>query len=154
MVDVTILKHHRFFLSFSDEQMGVLAERLEPANAEAGAAIFREAQAGDDALYIIISGSVKITKKGKTGESVLALLKDGEFFGEMSMIFPAPRSAGAVAIANCSMLKLRGNDYKLIKSEKPDIAVRLNEIFLKVLIQRLRDADEKLAEGGGGIGAL
>jgi len=60
--------------------------------------IIREGDVGDDSMFIISSGRVKITKTAETGaEIVLAHLGDGAFFGEMALISQAPRSASVIA---------------------------------------------------------
>ena len=45
-------------------------------------------------------------------------------------------------------------DYHSFKKDYPEIVIKLNEIFMKVLVQRLRDADKRLVKGGYGIGAV
>ena len=60
--------------------------------------------AGDvtDALYIVISGRLKVMMSDDEGrEVILAILNQGEFFGEMGLIDEAPRSATVIAIEPC-----------------------------------------------------
>jgi CRP/FNR family cyclic AMP-dependent transcriptional regulator len=154
MVDISVLKLLGFFRTFTEDELKTLAGKMAVAEFKEQETIFRENQIGDDSMYVIIQGAIKITKKNKTDEKILASMKDGEFFGEMSMLLPAPRSASAVTIKPCRLLQLLDRDYHGFKRDCPSIAVKLNEIFIKELIQRLRDADRKLVKEGHGIGAL
>jgi CRP-like cAMP-binding protein len=154
MVDISVLKLLSFFRPFTEEELKVFAAKTAVVDFKEQETIFRENQIGDDSMYVIIDGVIKITKKTKLEEKTLASLKAGDFFGEMSMLLPAPRSASAVTVKPCRMLQLMDMDYNMFKRDYPSIAVKLNEIFLKELIQRLREADKRLVKEGHGIGAL
>lgn len=154
MVDIEIIKKLEFFKSFTDEELKIFSQRLILEEYKDGEYIFNENQIGDYSMFIIISGIVKVTKKQKTEEKVIANLKEGEFFGEMAMLLPAPRSASVVAIKPVKVLRFSDIDYNYFKKEYPAIVVKLNEIFIKVLIIRLREADKKLVKEGTNLGIL
>ena len=61
---------------------------------EQGHVLFHEGDEGED-MYIIQSGSVAIKKRVKDGETTLAVLEKGDFFGEMAILERLPRSATA-----------------------------------------------------------
>jgi CRP-like cAMP-binding protein len=154
MIEVEVLKKVHFFKGFNDQELKAFSERLIIEKFEAGHAVFNENQIGDDSMYIVLEGAIKIVKKFKTEEKVLANIKDGDFFGEMAMLMPAPRSASAVTIKPSTLIRFNDRDYNSFKKDLPSIAVKLNEIFIKVLVSRLRDADKRLVKDGYGIGAL
>ncbi len=154
MVDIKILKELDFFKSFTEEELKVFSQRLIMEEYKEGEYIFNENQIGDYSMFIIINGVVKVTKKQKMEEKVIANLKEGEFFGEMAMLIPAPRSASVIAIKPTKVLRFSDMDYNSFKKDYPSIVIKLNEIFIKVLIMRLRDADKKLVKEGYGIGIL
>lgn len=154
MVKTEDLKKLPFFKVFTEGEIKVFSERLIIEEFESGFDVFHENQIGDDSMFIIIDGAIKITKKQKGTEKVIANIKEGEFFGEMSMLYPAPRSASAVTIKPSRMIRFSDRDYNSFKKDHPSIVVKLNEIFIKVLVQRLRDADKRLVKEGFGIGAI
>lgn len=89
------------------------------------------------AFYLITHGRVTIERDG----SVLGAFGPGDFFGEMSLLDSAPRSATIRAIEQTRCLMLSSWDFKALLERTPSIAIRL----LEVLSRRLRVADERLA---------
>ena len=99
--------------------------------------------AGDptDALYIVISGRLKVMMSDDEGrEVILAILGQGEFFGEMGLIDEAPRSATVIAIEPCELLTINKLDFKKCLAENFEIGVGV----MKGLVKRLREADKKI----------
>ncbi len=94
--------------------------------------IFRE---GDKAgaLYVIQSGQVEI----HAGHRVVAILGPGEFFGEMSLVDPAPRSATAIAVTDVSVVPVSEKDFLRIVSQTPSFALDL----LRLFVRRIRARD-------------
>jgi len=128
---------------FSDLSEGDLAsfgevtrEREYPKNS----VILFEDDPGDS-LYIVSTGQVKVVLIGEDGrEVILSVLGDGDFFGEMALIDDEPRSAHVIAMKDSQLLVLRRDDFQAQVAMHPQIALKL----LRVLVQRLRRADEKI----------
>jgi len=99
--------------------------------------------AGDpaDALYIVISGRLKVMMSDKEGkEVILAILNQGDFFGEMGLIDQAPRSATVVAIDSCELLTMTRADFTKCLQKNFDLTMNV----ILGLVKRLRDADRKI----------
>lgn len=99
--------------------------------------------AGDvtDALYIVISGRLKVMMSDDEGrEVILAILGQGEFFGEMGLVDDEPRSATVIAIEPCELLTIARIDFKKCLAENFDIAMGV----MRGLVKRLREADRKI----------
>jgi len=99
--------------------------------------------AGDpaDALYIVISGRLKVIMRDKEGkEVILAILSQGDFFGEMGLIDQAPRSATVVAIDSCELLTMTRADFTKCLQKNFDLTMNV----ILGLVKRLRDADRKI----------
>ncbi|MEO0107302.1 MAG: Crp/Fnr family transcriptional regulator, partial [candidate division WOR-3 bacterium] len=92
-----------------------------------------------DVMYLIKEGQIKITKGKGPDERVLAVLKEGDFFGEMAIIDGSPRSATATAISKTSLLIIDKETFRSKIRENP-----LIEYILETLTKRLRNADEQI----------
>jgi CRP-like cAMP-binding protein len=88
------------------------------------------------AFYLILSGRVEILRDGVS----LGAFGPGDFFGEMSLLDSAPRSATIRALDHTSCLMLSSWDFKSLLERHPSIAIKL----LEVLSRRLRVADERI----------
>ena len=106
--------------------------------------IFKEGSAGD-VMFLIASGKVRISHNvGKT-DSVLAVLEAGEFFGEMSLLDGGPRSASAVAAEDTVLLEVESDVFYGLLAEGSTVASQIMANTAKVVCQRLRTADSRLA---------
>jgi CRP/FNR family cyclic AMP-dependent transcriptional regulator len=103
-----------------------------------GEILFEEGDKGE-VMYLIREGKIKITKGKGEEEKVLAVLKEGDFFGEMAIIESAPRSASAIAATNVSLLVIDKDTFRSKIKENP-----LIEYVLETLSRRLRAADEQM----------
>lgn len=73
---------------------------------------------GDEcqAIYLIAAGKVVICRQGQP-EQPIAMLEDGNFFGELALLDDAPRSAQARAAGDCTVLVLfRGDFFNLMQA--------------------------------------
>jgi CRP-like cAMP-binding protein len=94
-----------------------------------------------DTLFIINKGSIKITRVSEDGrEVILAILGEGEFFGEMSLLDGQTRSANAIAQTGCHVLILKRHDFLQVLEKFPNIAISL----LSELAIRIRKSDQQI----------
>jgi CRP-like cAMP-binding protein len=117
--------------------------RLE--NAAREAVIFREGDSGDR-CYIILKGEVRISKFiPNIGEEALAVLKPGDYFGEMALIDNFPRSAHAIANSDSELYSISKTELDKILILDRELGYKLLWAFTKTLSKRLRETNEKLA---------
>jgi len=103
-----------------------------------GEEIFDEQSRGRD-LYLILAGRVRIKKHTKYGvESLLAVLHEDDFFGELSLIDGLPRSARAEAMDDCMIATLPHVLFRRLVDESPEFTLNL----LSSLAVRLRTMDQ------------
>jgi hypothetical protein len=95
------------FRDFSVDEMVAVIQGLKLLSAERGEVILREGQEGGS-LYMLTAGRVRAFRKDvATGQQArVADLKEGAFFGEISILTGQPRSASIVALNRCELLEL------------------------------------------------
>lgn len=75
-------------------------------------------------------------------ESIVATLRAGGFFGEMSLLTGEPRSATVKAQDDCTCIVIASNAFQTIFRENPGIAERLSAL----LAERSSELDEAKAK--------
>ena len=127
------------FSSVSDEDLESIASLLIERRFPVGKTIVEEGLPGDY-MYVIREGRVKVTKLSGDGrEKILELLESGEFFGEMSLLDRAPRSASVKTLDETRVLALARNDFLSVLRRSPDLAMAV----VQELTRRLRQVDEQ-----------
>lgn len=109
-----------------------------------GAFLFREGEPGDK-LYIIVEGAVRIVRQvSGMGEEALAVLRAGDYFGEMALIDTFPRSADACAHEACRVLVMDKQKLEDLLFVDRDLAYDLLWNFVRTLSGRLRQTNDKM----------
>lgn len=135
-----ILKKVPIFSSLSDDELQMILHGGYKKKFKKENFIIKHGDSGD-AMYLIITGSVKLTLFNEDGRTiVLSLLNEEDFFGELSLLDDKARSCSVIAMSNCELFILtRQLFYKLIR-EHPEMMFKI----LKELTKRLRRADDKI----------
>lgn len=94
----------------------------------------------DQSLFIILTGAVNITEGA--GETILALLKAGDIFGEMAFLANVRRTANVIATEPVIALKL---DRVLFERLSPEIREKFKDKIIEKLVARLDNANKELA---------
>jgi CRP-like cAMP-binding protein len=99
-----------------------------------------------DGLYIIVEGAIRISRNvSGIGEEALAVLRDGNHFGEMSLIDDdVPRSADAIVHETTKLVKLPKHDLRDLMFVDRELAYELLWRFVRTLATRLRDSNDRL----------
>lgn len=110
-----------------------------------GDRVFTHGDAGDG-LYLILEGAVRISRSvSGIGEEALAVLKPGQYFGEMSIVDDdMPRSADAIAHESSRLLKLPKDDLRDLMFVDRELAYELLWRFVRTLSGRLRESNDRL----------
>ncbi len=140
---VAYLKRVPLFAKLSDEELGGLAERMRQKAFRRGDTIFRKDDPGQH-FYVVLEGAVKIALPGEFGqEALVALLRGGEFFGELALFDNSPRSATATALEDTRCALLAGDEFLSFVDAHPAATKLVFEALAKT-IRRLSDRVEDL----------
>jgi CRP/FNR family transcriptional regulator, cyclic AMP receptor protein len=144
--DFKFLREVLLFKDLAEEEEAAVWARLEERRLRRGDVLFREGDAGKE-LFFIRSGTVIVSKhvKGRV-EQVLARLGPGDFFGEMSLFDDQPRSATIQAESETVMYGLDRSNLDHLIEQNPRAATAFFTQVVLVLIKRLRDSSELVAE--------
>jgi CRP-like cAMP-binding protein len=109
-----------------------------------GATVFAEGSPGDK-FYLIVEGAVRISRiVPGMGEEALAVLKAGNYFGEMSLIDDAPRSATIMCHEKCRLFAINRRDLEDLLFVDRDLAYELLWNWVRTLSRRLRATNDKM----------
>lgn len=136
----TLLEKHPLLSHLETEQLQGLARSGEIESYNPGESIVVEGSLGD-ALFLILSGQVAVHR----GAQTFATLAGGEFFGEMSLVEPAPRSASVTAMSATFLFRLPHDALRKLISEDAASASAILVQVVKTLSERLRRANQMLS---------
>jgi CRP-like cAMP-binding protein len=109
-----------------------------------GTTIFDEGSEGDK-FYLVLEGAVRISRLVPgLGEEALAVLRPGAYFGEMSLIDAAARSASAIAHESTRLFVIARSDLEDLLFVDRDLAYDFLWNFLRTLSRRLRATNDKM----------
>jgi len=127
------------FSRVKEEDLARIADLLIERRFPKHKTIVEEGLPGDY-MYIISEGRVQVSKLSDDGrEKILDFFEKGAFFGEMSLLDDAPRSASVRALTDTRILALSRSDFLAEMRRTPDVAMAV----VQELTRRLRDTDEQ-----------
>ena len=113
-----------------------LARKVLEVRHAQGSEIIKEGTAGSS-VFLIVEGLCEVRR----GNNKIRELKVGEFFGEISILDPAPRTATVRAVENSLLLVLEGYDFRAALKGSKEMSQKL----IVVLAERLRHMTDEFA---------
>ena len=128
------------FVDLDDAELANVEEHCTPRKYPKNSMVILEEEFGD-IIFIILTGTVKITRVNDEGkEVILALLGAGEIFGEMAILDGEARSANALAQEDCELLAIQKNEFLNLLRRNFKISFAL----MGELAKRLRKSDQQI----------
>ena len=132
------------FAGLDENGYALLASAVRETNLPAGHVIIREGQPGKQ-LFIIQRGTVEVYRETDHGEVELNRLREGTFFGEMSILEEAPRSASVRAVTEVSLVIVPRIHFELLFERFPAQYASMVTNLARDLSYRLRRLDDEYA---------
>ena len=134
------LRRVPLFGSLADAQLNTLCAGSTRRSFPRNRTIVSEGEPSQS-LYLMLAGRAKVQRSDAEGkEVILAMIGPGEFFGEMSLIDDAPRSASVITVEPCDFISIQKDSFKSMLATSPDMAMQI----MRGLVRRLREADKKI----------
>jgi hypothetical protein len=132
------LKSVPLFQHLDDEYLAAVADVASDKEYAANAVIHNEQQAADY-LYVIARGRVEVLYSAGSSQRQVAVLRERESFGEMSILDdePRPRQAMVRALDPTLVLKIDRTTFRELIYEHPEISLAI----IKMLSRRLQQKD-------------
>jgi CRP/FNR family transcriptional regulator, cyclic AMP receptor protein len=144
MAHEQVLAETEFFAEAPLELLAPIAAAGKVRDLVRGDVLF---EAGDepDSIYVVLSGRIAIAIGNRPfdhRESVIALMDEGDLFGDMGMLDKSPRSAGARSLEASSVLEIPYSAVIEQLNKSNDLLWNV----IRMLSRRLRAMDQALAD--------
>ncbi len=97
-----------------------------------------------DRLFVILRGRLRVLRDNADGEAILADLRDGDIFGEMSILDRQAASATVRALGHCEVWYLSRTSFDVFLQDHAAIGQKFLLQVARLLTQRLRHADSRV----------
>ncbi|GAB4545578.1 MAG: hypothetical protein Fur0020_14580 [Thermodesulfovibrionia bacterium] len=143
MVSTRRLKEITLFKGLSQEELERLSNMLSEAFYKKGEVIWEEGSP-EQGLHIIDYGKVRVVRRTKEGDrQILAVLKDNNFYGELSLLDGRSHSASVEALEDTKVFVLQRADMERLLQESPQTAYRIVREMTISICEILRDMNDK-----------
>ena len=130
------------FARLDPKNLDPLTNKLRLRGYQRGEVIFHQDDPADR-MHIIVEGRVRISITSEDGrEKDIALLQQGECFGEMALLDSSERSATATAAEPTRTLTLYRDDFMDFLQEHPEVVATTTSL----LTSRIRNANQMLGD--------
>ncbi len=142
MPDTTLLSETILFAGLDDDALTKVVGAGRDLELRRGDVLFREGDDPDE-LFVVMSGRIAIANKSIDGrESMVALMEEGDLFGEMGLFDGRGRSAEARALESSVVTAVPYGPVRSLYEDDPALLWRV----VAMLAGRLRTMDVALAD--------
>ncbi len=144
--NVEILRKIDMLSPLSGEEIDQIYSRMRTIVIEKGEALFHEGDNGDE-MYIVVEGKVAISVNTPDGSKVeIAVITEGNFFGEMTIFENVPRSATCATKEKTRLLAFGKADFFDLMENYPATAIKIMHRMLTTTAKRLQNTGAFLSD--------
>ncbi len=122
---------------FEDDSFDTLRTIADERYYKAGATIFREGDPADG-MYLVLEGAALVIRRTASGEErTVAIVTEGQSFGEIGLLVDRPRQATVAAGTNLRVLKITPTVIQLLHKSAPDMAFMMYQVLARSLAEQL-----------------
>ncbi|HCF57844.1 MAG TPA: hypothetical protein DFS52_07600 [Myxococcales bacterium] len=115
------------FRPFDKKTRNGLVEKFKSREVADGEVILREGRMSDG-LFVLMSGELQVLKNKEGADVPLATLKEGDVFGEISLLTKSPATATVKAAKGSTVLRLPREDFDEVISVHPQVLMLVSEL--------------------------
>lgn len=142
MDSFSLLRASELFGQFDDDVVTLIAKECRTVTYDRNDRVFDEGDEADS-LFVVRDGRVAIANRSFDGkESVVALMEEGDLFGDMGLFDGLPRSAEARALEPSELVIVPYPPIRALFNERPQLLFDV----VAFLSRRLRTTDSALAD--------
>lgn len=124
-ISVERLAQISLFSGLGSEILTIIAESFASQTAHAGELLVQQGDVGDR-FFMIARGMVEVYRVGESGsEQSLAILSDGDSFGEIALLAERPRTANVRAMLETTLLSLSKAQLDRLIEQAPSLGTRM-----------------------------
>jgi CRP-like cAMP-binding protein len=142
------LQRCALFRDFTETGLRIFASVSAEKTFPAGTPLFVENMVGES-LFVLKSGTVRITQKTAGGERELAVLGPGDQLGAASLLSKSVRLVSAVAATACEVIEITHRDFVKLQPQKPQACLKLALAIGAELAARIAENRDVLREAVG-----
>jgi len=139
------LKKTALFSEFTDEEIDEFVELCDIASATRGDTIVKQDEVGD-CMFVLVMGEAKVVHHRAGHDVDLAILREGDFFGELALVDEGPRSADVQTLTDCTLLRITQAVISAVAGVYPTAAFKFLIAIGRIMVSRLRKSNQRYVD--------
>jgi CRP-like cAMP-binding protein len=124
MTAMEALQRSALFRDFTETGLRIFASIAQEKAIPEGSPLFVENMVGES-LFIVKSGTVRLTQRTSEGEREIGTVGPGEHLGELALLARSVRAVSAVAATPVEVVELAHRDFVRLQPQKPQACLKL-----------------------------
>lgn len=136
------LRETHLFHDFTEHELTSFIELLDQETFHPGQCVVRQDEAGDS-MYLLVRGRARVVHHSGGRDLELAVMKPGDFFGEIALVDHGPRSADVVTLEPCVLLRISQSAISALAGVYPTAAFKFLIAIGRLMVDRLRKSNQR-----------